>query len=370
MTGRSPRGLVAWLLAIGLVAGCQREHVVGSVGLGEVRFYPQSATATIVTGDFNGDGHTDVLSQARDGQTVCLLVGNGDGSLRTPRCQTLPGPAALLTVQPSRVGPDRLVRATTDVMRLTLGSDGAWTVTDQTTRSSPAKTLLATDVDEDGWTDLLVGDAVSVEIFQTAQASLRPAGRYLMPAAPLQLRYDDLDGDRRPELTALLSDRLLVWGPAGQATWSGCAPWPQFARPLGPWLVSRWKGLEPALLVFDGSVGLLRVNRAIAGAGLTLACGEVALLPAVSADTATEVSGTSADLDGDGFSELLVVASDGVLRVMTAASGSLTVVTEKALGTAVSSLQVADLNHDDRPEVIAVSAHHDELLVIANAFRR
>lgn len=370
MMRRSQRGPLAWLLGASLVLGCQTEHVVGSVGLGLVRVYPQPELATIVTGDFDGDGHTDVVSQARDGQTVCLFAGSGDGSLRTPRCQLLASSMPLLTVQPQRRGPARLVRAATDLVRFSLGIDGTWTVIDQTALSAPAQTLLVTDVDDDGLADVLVGESLSVEVLQASESSLRRAGRYLVPDAPLQLRYDDLDGDRRPELTVLLSDRLLVWGQAGQATWSGCATGAQFARPLGPWLVSRWKGLQPSLLVFDGSLGLLRVNRAIAGAGLTLSCGEVAVLPAVSTDRATQVTGTSADLDGDGFAELLVVASDGVLRVMSASEGALRVGTERALGTTVSSLHAADLDHDDLPEVIAVSARHDALLVIPNVFRR
>jgi hypothetical protein len=370
MNRRAPRRLVAWLLAAGLWGGCHAEHVVGSLGLGDVRQYPQPELSTIVVGDFNADSHTDVVSQARDGQTVCLFLGNGDGSLQTPRCQTLASSSQLLTVQKQRSGPTWLVRAASDLVRWSLTSDGTWKVMDQTALGAPAQALLSADVDEDGLDDVLVGEAASIEVFQASDSSLRRAGRYVIPSSPLRLLHDDLNGDHRPELAVLLSDQLLVWGQAGQAAWSGCGAGPQFARPIGPWLVSRWKGVLPGLLVFDGSLGLLRVIRAISGAGFQFACGEVALLPAVSTDTATQVTGATSDLDGDGFSELLVVSSDGVLRVMRGSDGSLAPLTERALGTAVSSLQVADLDHDDRPEVIAVSARHDALLVVPNLFRR
>lgn len=369
MRRRSQRGPLAWLLAAGL-CGCHAEHVVGSLGLGDVRQYPQPELATIAVGDFNADTHIDVISQARDGRTLCLFLGNGDGSLQSPRCQTLASSVPLWTVQTQGAGPPKLVRAASDLVRFSLASDGTWTMTDQTALTAPAQALLSADVDEDGLDDVLVGEAASIEVFQAADTSLRRAGRYVIPSSPLQLLHDDLNGDHRPELAVLLSDRLLVWGQTGQAVWSGCGAGPQFTHPLGPWLVSGWKGVLPGLLVFDGSLGLLRVIRAIPGAGFTFACGEVALLPAVSADTATQVTGVTSDLDGDGLAELLVVASDGVLRVMQGSDGFLAPRTERALGTAVSSLQVADLDHDDRPEVIAVSARHDALLVVPNLFRR
>ena len=46
--------------------------------------------AQVVTGDFNGDGNLDLLAVTVDGPTgdwgYCVLLGNGDGSLRPPMC--------------------------------------------------------------------------------------------------------------------------------------------------------------------------------------------------------------------------------------------------------------------------------------------
>ena len=53
--------------------------MVGSIGLGAPAFYPLAAIASLAVADFDGDGHPDVLSQDRDGFTVCLLRGVGDG---------------------------------------------------------------------------------------------------------------------------------------------------------------------------------------------------------------------------------------------------------------------------------------------------
>jgi FG-GAP-like repeat len=48
--------------------------------------YAVSATgsASVVMGDFNGDGNLDIASASPADQTVTVLLGMGDGTLRTP----------------------------------------------------------------------------------------------------------------------------------------------------------------------------------------------------------------------------------------------------------------------------------------------
>ena len=79
---------------------------------------------------------------------------------------------------------------------------------------------------------------------------------------------------------------------------------------------------------------------------------------------------TSADLDADGDAELLLAGSDGVLRVYRARDEAIALLTEQRVEGGVAQLWAADLDHDELPEVIAVSAQRDDILVLPNLFRR
>jgi hypothetical protein len=86
-------------------AALQRGVVAVLLGYGDGTFqkavrYAVSATgaASVVVGDFNGDGNLDVASASPADQTVTVLLGNGDGKLRTPITYAAGNsPAALTT---------------------------------------------------------------------------------------------------------------------------------------------------------------------------------------------------------------------------------------------------------------------------------
>ncbi len=355
--------------------GCGAEHVVGSIGLGAPAFYPLAAIASLAVADFDGDGHPDIISQDRDGFTVCLLRGVGDGSLLPPECQQLADSSTVIAALPIPFGPALLLRAKSEVSRWKLGSSGRFFLIDKSPlpQNASSQGLTVADVDGDGRLDVLVTTTgpQPVSVLLSTETGFRSAGHYVLPAVPSAVLYQDVDGDHHPELAILLPDRLMVWGERGQAHWSGCsADGPQFSRPLGPWLVSLWMGGLPALMVFDASLGFLRVVRASPGTDFTLGCGEVAVLPGETAPAADVVAGTTTDLDGDGLTELLVASTGGGLRAFRGEAGRLAPCTELQLGTQVSSLAVGDLNHDELPEVIAVSERRDAILVVPNLFRR
>jgi hypothetical protein len=50
---------------------------------------------SFVLGDFNGDGKTDIAILCADGLQISILLGNGDGTFRTPVVTSIPNPGAL-----------------------------------------------------------------------------------------------------------------------------------------------------------------------------------------------------------------------------------------------------------------------------------
>ena len=79
------------LVVSDFASGSQRGVVAVLLGFGDGTFqkavrYAVSSTgaASVVIGDFNGDGALDVASASPADQTVTVLLGKGDGALRTP----------------------------------------------------------------------------------------------------------------------------------------------------------------------------------------------------------------------------------------------------------------------------------------------
>jgi hypothetical protein len=378
LTRRAHLSLCAFLGVAGSV-GCSAEHVIGSLGLGAAVHHPASSAAAVVIGDFDGDGHPDVVSQDRSGQIVCLMRGLGDGSLLPARCGQPVEPATALAVQRFPAGPASLLRAGASVSSWRANADGVFAKIASTPLAAPvvSQGLTVEDLDGDHRADVLVAESgpTQVEAMLSVPSGLISAGVYSLTTTPRATLYRDLDGDDHPELAVLLPNTVLLWGARGQATWLGCDS-PQWNRPLGLWPVQHWLRSQsgqpglPALMVFDASRGILGIIRPVPRSDFSFACGEVADLPGVTATAASYFALTTADLNGDGELELVLAAADGSLRVFRAGDGSVSRLAELDLGSAVSAIVAADLDHDDRPELIAVSERGDDILVIPNLFSR
>jgi len=353
--------------------GCGADHVIGSLGLGAVRHYSGTAIEAIAIGDFDGDGAVDLVSQDRSGLVVCLLRGAGDGTLLPLRCQALTEPAQAISALPTTQGKALLVRAGAAISLWSVSSEGVFAKNGQSSLLAPAapQGLTVVELDGDDRADLLVAESAppQVEVLRGLAPGFRPSGSYSVTVAPLALLYRDLDGDHHPELAALLPGSLTLWSERGLVSWSGCSA-PQWTRPLGLWPVQRWQGAQPALMVLDGSLGLLSAMRALSGTRFAFTCGEFVALPGGPTPAASALAMTSADLDADGDAELLLAGSDGVLRVYRARDEAIALLTEQRVEGGVAQLWAADLDHDELPEVIAVSAQRDDLLVLPNLFRR
>lgn len=355
------------------VGGCSAEHVVGSLGFGVAARYRDTGAEQLVVGDFDGDGQSDVVTQKSDGVTVCLRVGSALGTLGAARCQSLSDAATAIAALPQPTGPTWLLRASSALSTWTLGADGMFGRTAKLSLAAPtaARGLQLADLDADGRLDVLVAEPApsQLEAVLSTAAGLQQAGVYPLVAAAQTLLYRDLDGDRHKELAVLARDSIELWGERGVARWASCAK-PHFSQPIGLWAVSRWVQGGTALLVVDAATGLLNVMRAQSAMDFVFVCGEVALLPGVVGGAASGWLAQTADVDGDGEDELILAEPSGRVSVFVARDGDVTRLTEASFGTAVGSMTLADLNHDELPEILAVGSRGDEVLVLSNLFRK
>ena len=132
--------------------------------------YPVGKNPTsVTTGDFNGDGFTDLVTTNIGDNTLSVLLGNGDGTFKE---QTQ-------------------VQATRD-----------------------PRALVVNDFNGDGRLDLAVACSGSDQVaifFGLPQGAFSENGRYPVHKTPVSIASGDLNGDRAPDLVvALRNDKIKV----------------------------------------------------------------------------------------------------------------------------------------------------------------
>jgi hypothetical protein len=349
--------------------GCAAEHVVGAAGLRAPEPIAALPLAALATADLDGDGHLDVIGS--DGARLCALRGLGQGALAPAVCQPLPGPAptALAARPPGRTGPlgqpGTLAHPGGAVLvgqALTLW---AWQGDRLVPELSfpllgPGQAALTADLDGDGLYDVAVAEAAAdgghVALFRAEGGkALAAPVRYDVGAPPSALLYQDLDGDRVPELytTSRAARTLTAIGPSARGAFDGCD------RPL----LGDPRGLAATagrLLVLDGDeLRALRVR-----SGPRLDCGADAGSRLPLAPSALALLGL--DLDGDGDNDAVVVhGQPAALSLFRSTADALYATPARSLPAAPLAAALGDLDGDGRTDVLLATA--GELLLLRGA---
>src|SRR6266850_1682028 len=80
-TARSRRAIFALLLILALVTITERTY--GQVTFSSAASFPAGLQPwNIISGDFNGDGKTDLAVVNKNGNNVSVLIGNGNGTFQ------------------------------------------------------------------------------------------------------------------------------------------------------------------------------------------------------------------------------------------------------------------------------------------------
>jgi hypothetical protein len=170
--------------------------------------FPQS----IVAGDFNGDGHLDLIigSHPYSSSTFTLLLGRGDGSFQLPQKLSLPNTIGVSLVVADFNGDNKLDLAAVgpgNTVSVLLGKgDGTFGALQSTAVGSIPNSIAAADLNKDGKLDLVVADyGLSVPgdvavLLGNGDGTFNPAVFYPVGENPALVAAADLNGDGKVDV--------------------------------------------------------------------------------------------------------------------------------------------------------------------------
>jgi hypothetical protein len=281
--------------------------------------------ASIVAGDFNGDGFMDVAVANTSTSVINVLINNHNGNGTFSPAQSYSTgktthPQYLVTGDFNGDGiPDLAVANGTGVVSIMLGNtDGSFQapLSPANTVGTNPKSIVLGDFNGDGFADLAVANfgsnSVSI-LLGKGDGTFQPAANYNVGASPLALARGDFNGDGILDLVVANSVdgtvTVLTGGVGGTFTVGGSYP----------------AGSGPNSIVasdFNGD-GLLdlAIGNSGGGVSLLLGGGNGTFQSPLSYSAATTPIGlASADFDGDGTSDL-AVANQGSNNVSVLLGG-------------------------------------------------
>jgi hypothetical protein len=169
-----------------------------------------SHPVAVATGDFNGDGKTDVATANRDSNTVSVLLGSGRGTFKSPlQFAVGKNPSAILAVDLNGDGRLDLVTANKDdnTVSVLLGTGlGTFKPAGILAAGSGPVALAAGDVNGDGHVDLAVADsgasAVTLLLGDGAQ-HFSPGGTVAVGSSPTSVVVRDFNNDNKPDIASV-----------------------------------------------------------------------------------------------------------------------------------------------------------------------
>jgi uncharacterized repeat protein (TIGR01451 family) len=161
---------------------------------------------SVLTGDYNGDGKTDLAILDPNSSNFAILLSKGDGTFATsPRYATAAGPVAVAIADFNGDGKSDLVvgLAAGNVAVLLGNGDGTFSAAVDYPAGSAPSGVATGDFNHDGRSDIAVANQLSGDLYvRLAQpgGTFGPATIYATGWSPLSLAAADFDGDGNVDL--------------------------------------------------------------------------------------------------------------------------------------------------------------------------
>ena len=298
---------VGLLRAIRRTILCLSIAILSTFSSGQVSFLEPltfQAGVSTVYADFNRDGKLDIASDNPLG-TAVLLLGNGDGTFKTP---------------------------------INLGVSG---------------NLIATaDFNGDGIPDLLVASMQSTllnVLLGNGDGTFQPVKATDVGVSFFQISTADVSGDGKPDVLRLAGTQVFVFLGIGDGTFKAGAPYA-----AGP---------QPQEMLVGDFTGNGKLDIAIANGGTTpeiavmLGNGDGTFQAAVTSTTGVvgPVSAVVSDVNGDHKLDLIISDSDGNQTYTFLGNGNGTFQAGIVAAPVFGTLGVADLNSDGKSDLVVGS---------------
>jgi hypothetical protein len=332
----------------------------------------------LATADLTGDGIPDLIATnsgtpTNPGDTVSVLLGNGDGTFGPQRTYTVGSqPYAVAVADVNGDGkPDLIVaNSGSDTVSVLLGNgDGTFQdspsyLAQHTFKvgSQPNDVAMA-DLTGDGKVDLIVANSGSNKVsvlLGNGDGTFQPQQIYPVGYQPFAVAVADLNGDGKPDLVV----SNISGGTASILLGNGDGTFgPQKTYTVG----DKPTGVVLADLTGDGKLDLITDNLGSDNVSVLLGNGDGTFGSQQTIAVGSNPVGLSAaDVNGDGTLDLVVAnyGGDSVSVLLGDGDGTFQPQQTFAAGSQPNGLVVTDLNGDGKPDLIAADEKGDGLSIL------
>jgi hypothetical protein len=320
----------------------------------------------VVAADFNGDGKADAATANAGGNSVSVLIGNGDGTFKAAVSYAVgTDPAAVKAIDVNRDGRLDLVtanRGNETVSVLVGNGNGTFKAAVHYAVPTDPVALASGDFNSDGKRDVAVAcqgaDSVTILLGNTA-GTLSPGGSVTVGDAPTSVAVADFNDDGKPDLASVSGGFGHLDVNLNTSTGTGT---PAFAPKVNYETGFCADSVVAGDFSGDGRPDLA-VGNVFPSSGVSLLVGnpDGSFQPFAAFDAAAQdpTAIAAADLDEDGDLDLVTAndsfGNNSVSVLLGTGAASFAPGRSYAAGQAPVGVAVADFNGDGTPDVITAN---------------